>query len=81
VMPDLDPQRWLRSLAGTVAGDAREPTDFGLFGSRRTFTNGVPTGTTQLLQPVGGTQSHGPDTGVRRAWRGGAWRHAYTMCV
>ena len=22
----------------------------------------------------------GPDTGVRRASRGGAWRHAYTMC-
>ena len=33
-----------------------------------------------LLRSITESESEGPDEGVRRAARGGAWRHAQTIC-
>ena len=43
--------------------------------------NGAPTGTTRSTDGRSPERNPiGPPAGIRRASRGGAWRHVYTLC-
>jgi sulfatase modifying factor 1 len=58
-----------------------EPSDFGLFGIATNIHEWCADWhETNYYSRSPERNPTGPDHGVRRASRGGAWRHAYTMC-
>lgn len=81
VMPAWIPNGGRGPLPAPWSVTVGEPTDFGLFG--------IGTNIHEWCADWYGNDYYsrspernpqGPDNGVRRASRGGAWRHAYTMC-
>ena len=79
---EWDSERRTRSITGTVAGDTRRADRVRPSRHRNERARVVRRLARQgLLQPVIGAESRGPrPLGVRRAARGGAWRHAHTIC-
>jgi hypothetical protein len=81
VMPDWIPNGGRGPLQAPWPVTLGEPTDFGLFGIA---TNGhewcADWHDQHYYSRSPERNPAGPDQGVRRASRGGAWRHAYTMC-
>ena len=81
VMPAWIPNDGRGPLDGPWPVTIGEPTDFGLFGIGTNIhewcADWYDTG---YYNRSPERNPAGPETGVRRASRGGAWRHAYTMC-
>src|SRR5262249_35255988 len=81
VMPAWIPNGGRGPLQAPRPGTPGEPADYGLLGIRaniqewcRDWHHKDDYGQATELNRVG------PDSGVRRASRGGAWRHVYTIC-
>ena len=77
----VDSERRTRSAAGAVAGDTRRADRLRPSRHRNERARMVRRLARQgLLRPIAGAESRRPRPGVRRAARGGAWRHAHTIC-
>ena len=81
VLPEWIPNRGRGPLEAPWPVTMGEPTEFGLFG----ISTNIHEWCADWHDPDYYGQSPerdpaGPDTGVRRSSRGGAWRHAYTIC-
>src|SRR5256885_4141757 len=81
VMPGWIPNGGRGPLQGPWPVTLGEPTDFGLFGIATNIHEWCADWhATDYYSRSPERNPPGPDNGVRRASRGGAWRHAYTMC-
>lgn len=79
-IPDWVPQRGRGPLAGPWAVTVGEPNGYGLFGiggNIHEWCADWHSATYYAQSPASNPQ--GPASGVRRASRGGAWRHAVTV--
>jgi formylglycine-generating enzyme required for sulfatase activity len=77
----VDSQRRPRSAAGALASNARRPTDFGLLGIATNVHEWCADWhDNDYYSRSPERNPTGPKEGVRRVARGGAWRHAHTMC-
>jgi formylglycine-generating enzyme required for sulfatase activity len=81
VMPAWIPNGGRGPLQAPWPVSVGEPTDFGLFGIGTNIHEWCADWhETDYYSHSPERNPTGPDTGVRRASRGGAWRHAYTIC-
>jgi formylglycine-generating enzyme required for sulfatase activity len=81
VMPAWIPNGGRGPLSAPWPVTAGEPTDFGLFGIGTNIHEWCADWyETDYYHRSPEQNPAGPDTGERRASRGGAWRHTYTMC-
>ncbi len=80
-MPDWIPNGGRGPLPAPWPVTLGEPTDFGLFGIATNVHEWCADWHHKDYYSRSPERNPaGPDQGVRRASRGGSWRHAYTMC-
>jgi formylglycine-generating enzyme len=80
-MPDWIPNGGKGPLTAPWPVTLGEPTDFGLFGiSTNVHEWCADWHDNDYYRRSPEINPSGPEEGIRRASRGGAWRHVYTMC-
>jgi formylglycine-generating enzyme required for sulfatase activity len=81
VMPAWLPNGGRGPVAGPWPVTLGDPTDFGLFGIATNIHEWCADWyAADYYRQSPDRNPRGPDHGVRRVSRGGAWRHAYTIC-